>query len=199
MVTNTTAHAPSPLASPPGDPVALLRALPSPAAMPLSYAVMALLALAALYSAGGLGGGADAVYRGAAPSNRQLPIIYHTTRRWDLGGVRRMMDYFRHGFEVMEEAHRRFADKPFRIYTDVGEQTILPPRYANEVKSDPRVSFEGPLRRVSVFFASLCVLSVGLGARRGCWFSSGCWGRWEVDAAWVMVNVWDAECFVRIC
>lgn len=193
MVTNTTANAPSALASPLGDPVALLRALPSPATMPLSYAVMALLALAALYSAGGLAGGADAVYRGAAPTNKQLPIIYHTTRRWDLGGVRRMMDYFRHGFELMEEAHRRFADKPFRIYTDVGEQTILPPRYANEVKSDPRVSFEGPLRRVGVSYSFLCLFSVGLGARRGCWFSFCCWGRRGVDVVWFMVNVWDAE------
>lgn len=170
MATNiTTAHAPSPLASPLGDPATLLRALPIPAATPLSYAVTALLVLAALYSVGGLGGGASSGYRGAAPSNRQLPIIYHTTRRWDLGGVRRMMDFFRHGFELMQEARRRFADKPFRIYTDVGEQTILPPRYANEVKSDPRVSFVGPLRRVGVSCRFLCLFSAGLGAQGRCW------------------------------
>lgn len=145
MATNvTTTHGPSPLASPLGDTAALFRTLPSPAAMPLSYAATALLLLVGLYSAA-LGSGG----RGPAPSNKWLPLV-SPARRIDLGGVRKLIDYYRNGFDLLHEATGRFEDKPFRMYTDAGETTILPPKYVNEVKSDPRVSFEGPLERVSV-------------------------------------------------
>lgn len=145
MATNVTLpHAPSPLASPLGAPVALFRALPSPAAMPLSYAATALLLLVGLYSAA-LGGTRG---RGAASSNKWLPLA-SPARRVDVGGVRKLVDYFRDGFDLMQGAKDRFGDRPFRMYTESGETTILPPRFANEVKSNPKVSFEGPLDRVS--------------------------------------------------
>lgn len=146
MATNATSmHAPSPLASPLGDPAALLRALPGPAAMPISYAITALLLFIGMYSAA-LGGTKG---RGSAASNTWLPLV-SPARRIDVGGVRKLIDYYTRGFDILHEATAKFGDKPFRMFTDSGETTILPSKYINEVKSDPRVSFEAPLKRVSL-------------------------------------------------
>lgn len=140
MVSNVTAYA-APLAlSRLGDPNTILRAIPSPAMMPVSYAVTAVVLLITLYS----------IINPEVPTNKQLPLA-SKTRLFDIGGFRAMKDFLDHAFEQIHEAHKKFNDNPYRMLTDAGEVTMLPYRYASEVKSDPRLSFDGPIRRVSVF------------------------------------------------
>lgn len=80
-------------------------------------------------------------------SNKHLPTITPPRFWFDLGRVRTLKDFLGHAFDHLVEARAQFADGPYRMETDSGETTMLPPRYANEVKSDARLSFVGPLRK----------------------------------------------------
>lgn len=80
-------------------------------------------------------------------SNKHLPSITPGPHRLDPGRIRTTQDFLAHALTHMTEARTRFADTPYRMETDSGEATVLPPRYADEVKSDARLSFVGPLRK----------------------------------------------------
>lgn len=146
MASNVTAHAP-PLASSLGDPTRFFSAFPSPAMMPVPYVVTAIVLLATLYW----------VRDPVVPTNKQLPLV-SKTRLFDIGRFLTIKDFVYHAYDQIHEAQKRFNGKPYRMYTEQGEVTILPHSYANEVKSDPRLSFEGPIRRVSAFPVARCLV-----------------------------------------
>lgn len=83
-------------------------------------------------------------------SNTHFPTITPPKRfRFDIAKFRSTRDFLSHAFDHLVTASREFgADKPFRMETDSGEATVLPSqKYANEVKSDARLSFTGPLKK----------------------------------------------------
>lgn len=40
------------------------------------------------------------------------------------------------------------TDKPFRLLTDIGELTVLPSKFARELRADPRLDFAAVINRV---------------------------------------------------
>lgn len=42
---------------------------------------------------------------------------------------------------MIETEFAKTADRPFRVMSDTGYATVLPPSLADEIRNDPRLSF----------------------------------------------------------
>lgn len=99
-------------------------------------------------------------------SNTHLPIINPSfSSHWlflDIAKLFTIKDFMQHGVDYLYQARDRFCttagdqkndnkkmeERPYRMETDTGEVTVLPAqKYANEVKSDPRMGFLEPLKK----------------------------------------------------
>lgn len=145
MATQASAHA-SPLALPTlGSPSAFIQSLPDPAAKPIPYIVTAVLLVVTLYSlhvtfSTGLGSP-------PAVPNKQVPLVSWTPT-FDVAGVRQLMDFLHNAYGNLVEGHKKYRGKPYRMYTDSADVTVLPPSLVDEIKNDPRLTFDGSTRRV---------------------------------------------------
>ena len=71
-------------------------------------------------------------------SNNNMPLI-NPRRFYDLGGIRAKLSFVFGARGLLALGVR--TGRPFRLLTDLGEMIVLPARYANEIRNDPRLSF----------------------------------------------------------
>ncbi|KPM36217.1 hypothetical protein AK830_g10361 [Neonectria ditissima] len=58
-----------------------------------------------------------------------------------LGKIKARRQFVKLSKEVLAKARDRYRHQPFRLLTDWGELLILPPRFADEIRNDTRLSF----------------------------------------------------------
>ena len=75
-----------------------------------------------------------------------FPLI-NPKRFYDLGGIRAKLTFVFSARHLLALGVR--TGKPFRLLTDLGEMIVLPARYANEIRNDPRLSFSEVIVQVS--------------------------------------------------
>ncbi|KAH8745355.1 cytochrome P450 monooxygenase-like protein [Diaporthe sp. PMI_573] len=51
------------------------------------------------------------------------------------------MDFFKTGMQVLSKARSTVADKPFKVLSEVGYVTVLPPRFAHSIRNEKDLSF----------------------------------------------------------
>ena len=74
------------------------------------------------------------------------PLI-NPKKFYDLGGIRAKLTFVFSARHLLALGVR--TRRPFRLLTDLGEMIVLPARYANEIRSDPRLSFSEVIVQVS--------------------------------------------------
>ena len=75
-----------------------------------------------------------------------FPLI-NPKKFYDLGGIRAKLTFVFSARRLLALGVR--TGRPFRLLTDLGEMIVLPARYANEIRSDPRLSFSEVIEQVS--------------------------------------------------
>ena len=75
-----------------------------------------------------------------------FPLI-NPKKFYDLGGIRAKLTFVFSARHLLALGVR--TGRPFRLLTDLGEMIVLPARYANEIRSDPRLSFSEVIVQVS--------------------------------------------------
>lgn len=98
---------------------------PTPAAW-LGMALVALLA-------------ASVFFMSTKPTSSSNIPLMNPRKRYDLGGIRAKLAFVFGARQLLAQGVR--TGRPFRLLTDLGEIIVLPARYANEIRSDPRLSF----------------------------------------------------------
>ncbi|KKY20492.1 putative cytochrome p450 [Diplodia seriata] len=71
-------------------------------------------------------------------SNSDFPLI-NPRKFYDIGGIRAKLSFVFNARHLLALGVR--TQRPFRLLTDIGELTVLPAHYANEIRNDPRLSF----------------------------------------------------------
>lgn len=71
-------------------------------------------------------------------SSSNIPLI-NPRKFYDLGGIRAKLAFVFGARRLLALGVR--TGRPFRLLTDIGEIIVLPARYANEIRNDPRLSF----------------------------------------------------------
>ncbi|GAP90671.1 putative trichothecene C-8 hydroxylase [Rosellinia necatrix] len=70
----------------------------------------------------------------------KLPLV--NPKKWfELSKSRIKEEFIAQAPYILEKGFVLSGDKPFRINADIGEVTVLPPEYANEIRNDERLSF----------------------------------------------------------
>ena len=75
-----------------------------------------------------------------------FPLV-NPKKFYDLGGIRAKLTFIFSARHLLALGVR--TGRPFRLLTDLGEMIVLPARYANEIRSDPRLSFSEVIVQVS--------------------------------------------------
>ena len=120
------------------ESLSLFYTLPNPAANLFPYVTSLLLLCVTLYSWS----------KPTVQINKQFPLA-NKTPWFDFGGTRARNDFYLNGQKILMHAVERHGKKPFRLFTDIEDTTVLPPHYADELRNDDRLSPDGPRRRVS--------------------------------------------------
>lgn len=63
----------------------------------------------------------------------------------------KQLDFIQNGMEIFERSRKRFAGKPFRMLTEVGEVIVLPPSYAHDIRNEPGLSFGKAIAQVGLW------------------------------------------------
>ncbi|KAL1614587.1 hypothetical protein SLS54_009652 [Diplodia seriata] len=71
-------------------------------------------------------------------TNSDFPLI-NPRKFYDIGGIRAKLSFVFNARHLLALGVR--TQRPFRLLTDIGELTVLPAHYANEIRNDPRLSF----------------------------------------------------------
>ena len=76
-----------------------------------------------------------------------MPLM-NPPRFYDLGGIRAKLSFVFGARQLLALGVR--TGRPFRLLTDLGEMIVLPARYANEIRNDPRLSFSEVIVQVYI-------------------------------------------------
>ncbi|KAI8941464.1 hypothetical protein NX059_002683 [Plenodomus lindquistii] len=60
---------------------------------------------------------------------------------WFQTRLSKQIEFFRKGLDIVEEARKKYGDKPYRLITEQGEVLVLPPAYAQEIRNVQSLSF----------------------------------------------------------
>jgi cytochrome P450 monooxygenase-1 len=75
------------------------------------------------------------------------PVINKKQRFWGSEAVQQSTFTFQ-SRRILEEGLKRYPKKAFRILSDTGIVTILPPEVADEIRNDDRFEFRGSNAKV---------------------------------------------------
>ena len=67
-----------------------------------------------------------------------MPLM-NPPKFYDLGGIRAKLSFVFGARGLLARGQQ--TGRPFRLLTDLGEMIVLPARFANEIRNDPRLSF----------------------------------------------------------
>ncbi|KAI1346582.1 cytochrome P450 [Xylaria sp. FL0043] len=104
---------------------------------------------------------------------RKQPPVINPPKLFDLTGGSTKVDFLRRSYEMIHDNSREGSNRPYTMYTDVGAVIVLPPKFAEEIKNNPRLDFmtnvenefhgDGSVPGFEVFntdFASLILVQV---------------------------------------
>ncbi|KAI0802275.1 cytochrome P450 [Xylaria sp. FL0064] len=104
---------------------------------------------------------------------RKQPPVINPPKLFDLTGGSTKVDFLRRSYEMIHDNSRDGSNRPYTMYTDVGAVIVLPPKFADEIKNNPRLDFmtnvenefhgDGSVPGFEVFntdFASLILVQV---------------------------------------
>lgn len=104
-------------------------AISTPAAAWLATTLIALLAASVFFMS---------KKTSSSSSSSDMPLM-NPRKFYDLGGIRAKLSFVFGARRLLALGVR--TGRPFRLLTDLGEMIVLPARYANEIRNDPRLSF----------------------------------------------------------
>ncbi|PVH91565.1 cytochrome P450 monooxygenase-like protein [Periconia macrospinosa] len=55
--------------------------------------------------------------------------------------ILKQFDFFQNGMQIYNSSRKKFAGKPFRLLTGLGDVIILPPRFAHTIRNNENLSF----------------------------------------------------------
>lgn len=70
---------------------------------------------------------------------------------WDITAWKSKWDFIFGVRQILEKRIAEAPNEPFRILTDFGDMTILPPDYANEIRNRDDLSFDRVVEKVTIF------------------------------------------------
>jgi hypothetical protein len=82
-------------------------------------------------------------------TSSRIPIVNKKSLS-DLFGSDSRSDFAAHGRQIFDQAVQKFPQRPFRVHSELGLMTVLPPSMADEVRNDPRLSFAKHTEKVSL-------------------------------------------------
>ena len=83
--------------------------------------------------------------------NNTIPLM-NPPRFHDIFGIRAKLSFVFGARRLLAQGAR--TGRPFRLLTDLGEMIVLPARYANEIRNDPRLSFSEVIVQVCMYIES---------------------------------------------
>ncbi|KAI1272047.1 cytochrome P450 [Xylaria sp. FL0933] len=72
---------------------------------------------------------------------RKEPPVINPPGMFDLTGGSTKVDFLRRSYEMIYDNSRKGSNRPYTMYTDVGAVIVLPPKFADEIKNNPRLDF----------------------------------------------------------
>ncbi|KAJ8124950.1 hypothetical protein O1611_g8690 [Lasiodiplodia mahajangana] len=80
----------------------------------------------------------------------------------DWFGMKSKKNWETNAIEIMQEGDRMTKGRPFQVLTNLGPSIVLPKKYCDEIRSDPRLSFRGFIERQAMTdYPGLDVVHVG--------------------------------------
>lgn len=70
----------------------------------------------------------------------------------------RLVDWMGRSGELLQQGDGQFPDRPYKLYTEVGDVLIIPPKYVDELKSNRALEFAEAASDVSLGFMAGCRL-----------------------------------------
>ncbi|KAI0457461.1 cytochrome P450 [Xylaria acuta] len=79
----------------------------------------------------------------AAWSNytRKQPPVINPPKAFDFTGGSAKVDFLQRSYEMINDTSRASSDRPYTVNSDVGPMVVLPPRFVDEIKNNPNLSF----------------------------------------------------------
>lgn len=109
--------------------------LPYPASYPFPYLVAFIMMLL--------------VYATRDRRKTKLPPLVNPPKWTDWSGSSIKSDFVENGEKIMPEATMKFGDQPYTVISDTGRIIVLPVKFLDEVRNDPRLSFSRNAEEVS--------------------------------------------------
>lgn len=60
------------------------------------------------------------------------------------------LNFMKNGADILRDARKRYHSQPYNLVMSAGLITMLPPKYAQIIRNDPRLSFGHSFARVSI-------------------------------------------------
>lgn len=73
-----------------------------------------------------------------------IPLV--NPPRWFRPEALARMDFFKTGMQVLSKARSTVADKPFKVLSEGGYVTVLPPRFAHTIRNEKDLSFADAIK-----------------------------------------------------
>jgi hypothetical protein len=73
-------------------------------------------------------------------NSNNFPII-NPSKSLEIFGKARRQEYISKGSSIFNKGVERFPGKPFKVLTESGEITVLPPSWAHEIRNEPNLHF----------------------------------------------------------
>lgn len=89
-------------------------------------------------------------------SSSSIPLM-NPPKFYDVGGIRAKLSFVFGARQLLARGGQ--TGRPFRLLTDLGEMIVLPARFANEIRNDPRLSFSEVIVQVLLLLLLLFSLS----------------------------------------
>ncbi|KAI1752691.1 cytochrome P450 [Xylaria castorea] len=72
---------------------------------------------------------------------RKRPPIINPSKVFDFTGGSTKVDFLQRSYEMIHDTPRVNSDHPYSVNSDIGPIIVLPPRFADEIKNNPSLSF----------------------------------------------------------
>lgn len=78
---------------------------------------------------------------------RGLPRV--NAPKWYELTISKKIEFLKHGMQVYLQGRDKHRNKPYRLFTNMGDMIVLPPDFAHEIRNEEKLSFSGAIIQVS--------------------------------------------------
>ncbi|TRX94213.1 hypothetical protein FHL15_004981 [Xylaria flabelliformis] len=72
---------------------------------------------------------------------RKRPPVVNPAKPFDFTGGSTKVDFLQRSYEIINDTSKPTSDRPYTVNSDLGPIIVLPPRFADEIKNNPNLSF----------------------------------------------------------